>query len=82
MSHGNEPLKLRIYLFYFFPFSFSAFGMGCRSQADCLGMIWGGQDDSSCSGPVYELDFINGNVASIIMVLLFNQKYLAEGCVS
>lgn len=81
MSHGNEPLKLRIYLFFSFPFSFYAFGMGCRSQAACLGTS-GGRDDCPHGGPACELDFISGNAATIIMVLLFNQQYLGGGWVS
>lgn len=39
----------------------------------------GGQGDSPRGGPACELDFINGNVASIIMVLLYYQHYLGGG---
>lgn len=46
-SRKNEPLHLRIYLFFCL-FSFSEFGMRCRCQADCWGLIWGGRGDSPC----------------------------------
>lgn len=43
VSHGNEPLKLKIYLFFSFLFSLSAFGMGWKVRQ----VVWewcGGQD--------------------------------------
>lgn len=79
VSHGNEPLQLMIYLFFPFSSFFFSFGMECRSQPVCLGMIWGNRTDSPCGSPICELVFTNGNVALIMMAALFNKQYLGGG---
>lgn len=67
--HGNEPLKLRIHLF----FLLSEFAtLGGRSQADVFGNdldLWG---DGLCT-----LAFIQGNVAPIRVASSY-QKHLGR----
>lgn len=79
VSHGNGPLKRKI-LFIYFSFYLLCIWYGGRGRG--AGVKGGGGLERQCvrrSPLVCELDFINGNVASIIMTVSFNQRYLEEG---
>lgn len=67
MSHGNEPVKLRIYLFLF---SLSEFGaLRCRRQADLFRNDLEGQGDSPCTSyteTLLQLAWLGDVISSIL----------------
>lgn len=65
--HGNEPLKLRLHLFFFL-LEFAT--LGWRSQADVFGNDLDGWGDGLCT-----LAFIRGSIAPISVASSY-QKHL------
>lgn len=67
---GSFPWKWAIKTEGLFIFLLSLFLVciwhGVESQAGCLGMMWGTGWNAPNGSPAHELNFINGNAASII----------------
>lgn len=80
---GSVPRKWAIKIEDLFIFLLPLFLLciwhGEQKSGRLLGNDLGRQDESPHGGPACESEFINGNTASIIMVLLFNQQYLGGG---
>lgn len=69
MSHGNEPLKLRMYLFFLLPLFLLRIWHGLRESGRLFGNDLGGLGGGDRTTPITACSLI-------IMAFIFYQSYL------